>query len=223
MAVLMQGELDRLKKRLLSLTAEVENRVQQAVAALLNRDLELARKVRDGDAQIDNMEIALEEECLKALALHQPVANDLRFVVSVLKINNDLERVADFAVNIAERAIDFGKATPVECPYDIAHMAELVEKMIRMALDSLMQQDAELALKTIKFDDKVDAMHSQNFTVVKDAIRKNVDAIDGLVPYLSISRYLERMGDLATNIAEDVIYQVSGEIIRHGGIQEVPS
>ena len=219
MAVLMQNELDRLKKRLLNLTAEVEGRVQQAVSALLNRDLDLAAKVKNGDAQIDNMEIALEEECLKALALHQPVANDLRFVVSVLKINNDLERVADFAVNIAERAIDFSKLQPVECPYDIALMANLVEKMLRMALDSLMQQDAELARKTIKFDDKVDAMHSQNFNVIKTAIRANSDAIDGLVIYLSISRYLERMGDLATNIAEDVVYQVDGEIIRHGGIQ----
>ncbi len=221
MAVLMQNELDRLKKRLLNLTAEVEGRVQQSVSALLNRDLALARKVMNGDAQIDNMEIALEEECLKALALHQPVANDLRFVVSVLKINNDLERVADFAVNIAERAIDFGDTYAVDCPYDIAHMAELVEKMLRMALDALMQQDAELALKTIEFDDKVDAMHSQNFGAVKDAIRNNSDAIDRLVPYLSISRYFERMGDLATNIAEDVIYQVNGEIVRHGGIQEV--
>ena len=221
MAVLMQNELDRLKRRLLSLTAEVEGRVQQAVSALLNRDLPLARKVMTGDAQIDNMEIALEEECLKALALHQPVAHDLRFVVSVLKINNDLERVADFAVNIAERAIDFGDTEPVDCPYDIAYMAELVEQMLRMALDSLMQQDAELALRTIEFDDKVDAMHSQNFVTVKDAIRNNGDAIDRLVPYLSISRYFERMGDLATNIAEDVIYQVSGEIVRHGGIQEV--
>ncbi len=119
MAVLIQRELDRLKKRLLALSAEVEGRVEQAVQALLNADLELARQVKSGDAQIDNMEIALEEECLKVLALHQPVANDLRFIISVLKINNDLERVADFAVNIAERAIDLGGSTHIESPYDV--------------------------------------------------------------------------------------------------------
>ena len=121
----MKIEMDRLKKRLLTLSAEVESRVQQAVQALLNADRELAQKVKTGDGQIDNMEIALEEECLKVLALHQPVANDLRFIVSVLKINNDLERVADFAVNIAERSIDLSGAIRIECPYDIASMAKL--------------------------------------------------------------------------------------------------
>ncbi len=220
MAVLMQKELERLKKRLLSLSAEVETRVQQAVQALLTADRDLAKKVKSGDAQIDNMEIALEEECLKVLALHQPVANDLRFIVSVLKINNDLERVADFAVNIAERAIDLSGAIRIDCPYDVARMAERVEAMIRMALDSLMKQDSELARKTIKADDDVDTMHRENFTKVKEAIKDDPTLIDGLVLYLSISRYLERMGDLATNIAEDVVYHTEGKIIRHGGLQQ---
>jgi phosphate transport system protein len=220
MAVLIQNELDRLKKRLLSLSAEVEGRVQQAVLALLNGDLELAQQVKLGDAQIDNMEIALEEECLKVLALHQPVANDLRFIVSVLKINNDLERVADFAVNIAERAIDLGGSLQIECPYDVKTMSYLVKALFRMALDSLMNQDAEMAHKAIEMDDHIDEMHRENFTKVKDAIRDNLDLMDGLILYLSISRYFERMGDLATNIAEDVVYQAEGEIIRHGGIQE---
>ncbi|WP_303720730.1 phosphate signaling complex protein PhoU [Malonomonas rubra] len=219
MAVLMQQELDQLKKQLLALSAEVEGRVKQAVQALLTSDRKLAERVKGGDSQIDNMEIELEEECLKVLALHQPVATDLRFIVSILKINNDLERVADFAVNIADRAIDLGGAIRIECPYDIARMAELVEKMLKMALDSLVEKDTDLARKTIKLDDDVDAMHKGNFTRVKEAIRSDPTYLDGLVYYLSISRYLERMGDLATNIAEDVVYQVDGEIIRHGGIQ----
>jgi len=219
MAILMQHELDLLKKEILTLGAEVEGRVKQAVQALLTFDSELASQVRDGDAQIDNMEIELEEECLKILALHQPVATDLRFIVSVLKINNDLERVADFAVNIADRALDLDAISKVDCPYDIATMAKLVEEMLKMALDSLVERDADLARKTIDFDDDVDLMHQGNFSRVKEAIRNDPASMDGLVYYLSISRYLERMGDLATNIAEDVVYQVDGEIIRHGGIQ----
>ena len=219
MAVLMQQELDALKKALLELSAEVEGRVKQAVQALLTGDLKLAKKVKTGDAQIDNMEIALEEEGLKILALHQPVATDLRFIISVLKINNDLERVADLAVNVADRAIDLEGVARLECPYDVATMADLAEKMLKMALDSLVASDTKLARQTIKLDDDVDNMHKANFSCIKEAIRNDVKDLDGLVLYLSISRYLERMADLATNIAEDVVYQVDGEIIRHGGIQ----
>lgn len=220
MAVLMEKELNVLKKELLSLGAEVEERVKQAVQALLTGDRPLAQQVKGGDNQIDNMEIELEEECLKILALHQPVATDLRFIVSVLKINNDLERVADFAVNIAERALDLDAANKVDCPYDIATMATLVEEMLKMALDSLVERDSDLARKTIQLDDDVDNMHRDNFSRVKEAIRNSPTLLDGLIYYLTISRYLERMGDLATNIAEDVVYQVDGAIIRHGGIQE---
>ena len=220
MAVLMQQELDALKKALLELSAEVEGRVKQAVQALLTGDLKLAKKVKTGDAQIDNMEIALEEEGLKILALHQPVATDLRFIISVLKINNDLERVADLAVNVADRAIDLEGVARLECPYDVATMADLAEKMLKMALDSLVESDTQLARQTIKLDDDVDNMHKANFSCIKEAIRNDVKDLDGLVLYLSISRYLERMADLATNIAEDVVYQVDGEIIRHGGIQD---
>jgi len=219
MAVLMQHEMDVLKKKLLALSAEVEGRVKQAVQALLTSDRKLAEKVKTGDAQIDNLEIELEEDCLKVLALHQPVAADLRFIVSVLKINNDLERVADFAVNIAERALDLSGVIKIDCPYDIAAMALVVEKMLKMALDSLVEKDPTLARRTIQLDDEVDNMHRANFDSVKEAIRSDPTELDGLVYYLSISRYLERMGDLATNIAEDVVYQVDGDIIRHGGIQ----
>ncbi|SDZ82517.1 phosphate transport system protein [Desulfuromusa kysingii] len=219
MAVLMEQELNVLKKELLTLGAEVEGRVQQAVQALLTGDRKLAQQVRGGDSQIDNMEIELEEECLKILALHQPVATDLRFIVSVLKINNDLERVADFAVNIAERALDLDHVIKVDCPYDIATMAKVVETMLKMALDSLVERNSDLARQTIRLDDEVDALHKGNFSRVKQAIRDDMNSMDGLINYLSISRYLERMGDLATNIAEDIIYQVDGEIIRHGGMQ----
>ncbi len=220
MAVLMQQELDSLKKTVLELSAEVEGCVKRAVQSLLSGDIELAQKVRTGDSVVDNMEIELEEECLKILALHQPVATDLRFIVSVLKINNDLERVADLAVNIADRTIDLKGVPRLACPYDVATMAELTEKMLKMALDALVESDAALARQTIKLDDDVDNMHKANFSCIKEAIRQDLSNLDGLVLYLSISRYLERMADLATNIAEDVVYQVDGEIIRHGGIQD---
>lgn len=220
MAVLMEHELTILKKKLLHLSAVVEGRVKKAVQALLTRDCALADTVIKGDTDIDNLEIGLEEECLKILALHQPVASDLRMIVSILKINNDLERVADFAVNIAERVIDLDAVPRIECPYDIAHMAELVEQVLKNALDSLVELDSTLAQHTVEMDDAIDRMHRDNFIRIKEAIRNDLDSLDSLTYYLSISRYLERMGDLATNIAEDVVYQVDGIIIRHGGVRE---
>lgn len=219
MAVMIQSDLDNLKRRLLILSAEVEERVQHAVVSLLNGDRELAEKIKGGDGRIDNLEIELEEECLKVLALHQPVANDLRFIVSVLKINNDLERVADFAVNLAERALDLDKPVLHDCPFDLKKMGERVKIMLRSALDALVQQDADLARSTIRMDDEVDLTHSENYEKVKKVILAEPQRLNELVLYLSISRYLERMADLATNIAEDVVYQIEGEIIRHGGMQ----
>ncbi len=218
MAVLIQAELDKLKKSLLTLSAEVEEQVQKAVQALLTCDRTLADSVRKSDDKIDLMEVELEEECLKVLALHQPVAQDLRFIVSVLKINNDLERVADFACNIAERAIDLCKIMCGESPYNVAKMADKVKEMLRKALDALMTTDSALARKVILMDDSVDTMHRENFTTIKLAIQDDPQTANVLLYYLSISRYLERMGDLATNIAEDVVYQIEGEIIRHRGV-----
>lgn len=217
MSVLIQKELERLKKQLLALSAEVEERVQQSVQALLTGDIALADKVRTSDDDIDELEIALEEECLKILALHQPVANDLRFIVSVLKINNDLERVADFSVNIAERAVDIAKGEKIESPYDVERMSILVRDLIRQSLDALMAQDADQARCAIAMDDEIDDMHEENFTRIKEAIRRDGSQIDSVLLYLSLSRYFERMADLATNIAEDVVYHTEGQIIRHDG------
>ncbi|PLX93959.1 MAG: phosphate transport system regulatory protein PhoU [Desulfuromonas sp.] len=214
MTVLMQKELDELKKMLLSLTAVVEGRVQQAIQALMNADSQLAEKVLAGDDEVDRMEVDLEEECLKVLALHQPVATDLRLIVSVLKMNNDLERIADLSVNIAQRAAELA-SDPTPAPYNLQQMADQIQTMLKMSLDSLVQQDSELARKTVRMDDVVDTQHKDNFNHVKAAIRAHPEQIDSLVLYLSISRYMERIADLATNIAEDVVYLIDGEIIRH--------
>lgn len=214
--MLMRRELDALKKKFLSLSATVEEKVALAVQALLENDAELARKIVTSDADVDVLEVALEEECLKVLALHQPVATDLRFIISMLKINNDLERIADLAVNIANRAIDISREKKrIPAPYDYSQMANLVQQMLKMSLDSLVERDAREALNIIRLDDEVDELHRDNFTRVKDALRADSEQIDQLILYLSLSRYLERMADLATNIAEDVVYLVSGEIIRH--------
>lgn len=223
MGLLIMRELDDLKKQLLGLTAIVESRVNKAIQSLLLHDIDLAEEVIAGDVEVDNLEINIEEECLKVLALHQPVANDLRFIVSVLKINNDLERIADLAANAAARAKDLSGAIVIECPYDVEDMATLVVKMLKMSLDSLIEQDAEMAREVVDFDDDVDAMHKENFSRVKTAMREKADMMDGYMLYLSVSRYLERIADLATNIAEDVVYLMDGEIIRHGGLQDVPA
>lgn len=215
MTVLMNRELDALKKRLLALSAVVESKFAQAIQALLERDVALASKVANGDKEVDALEVALEEECLKVLALHQPVATDLRLIVSILKMNNDLERMADLAVNIAKRSLDLSGSHENRAPYDLEQMANMVQQMLKMSLDSLVERNAQKAMDTIKLDNEVDALHRDNFSLVKEGIRQNPGQIDDLILYLSFSRYLERIADLATNIAEDVVYLISGEIIRH--------
>ncbi|MEN8730382.1 MAG: phosphate signaling complex protein PhoU, partial [Desulfuromonadales bacterium] len=156
-------ELDRLEKQLLTLTAVVEESVQLAIKALEDCNYELARKVVDNDAQVNRMEVELEEECLKVLALHQPVANDLRIIVAILKINNDLERIADQAANISERAIAICEIGNGKNRLNIDEMAKKVLDMLEKSLDSLVNADLETARAVLDLDDEVDTIHSQNY------------------------------------------------------------
>ncbi len=211
----MQRELEKLKKMILALSAVVEETVQQALLSLERMDVPLARQVTGGDEAIDQMEVDLEEECLKILALHQPVAIDLRFIVSVLKINNDLERIADLAVNVAERTIGLDQVGRIPTPFDTVEMGRKVQAMLKKALDALVNLDVEVAREACTLDDAGDAIHKHNYTLIKDRIRSHPEQLDALVQYLSVSRHLERIADLATNIAEDVIYMIEGEIVRH--------
>ena len=211
----MQRELEKLKKMILALSAVVEESVQQAGQSLEKMDVALAELVIGNDEPIDQMEVDLEEECLKILALYQPVAIDLRFIISVLKINNDLERIADLAVNIAERTLALVEEPRIPVPFDFAEMARKVQTMLKKSLDALVNLDTRLALQVCDLDDEVDALHKKTYQLVKDQIRKNPDALNGLIHYLSVSRHLERIADLATNIAEDVVYMIQGEIVRH--------
>ncbi len=215
MAKHLQREIERLKKEILSLGATVEESVRMTVTAIEERDSALAEKVIKGDADIDQAEVDLEESCLKILALHQPVAIDLRFIIAVLKINSDLERIGDLAVNIAERALYFNARPRIRIPFDILGLAERVRWMLRACMDSLVNLDTQLAKKVCKTDDEVDAINRGMYTLVTDALRLNPEQIDVLIPYISVSRYLERIADHATNIAEDVIYMVDGVIARH--------
>lgn len=215
MTLLMLRELDRIKKGLLELCAMVEESVVKAIQAVVNNNVDLAREVIAGDDEIDTREVELDEECFKLIALYQPVAVDLRFVVAVIKFNNDLERIADLAANIAERALVLATSRDISAPYDVAQMTDAVQDMLKKSLDALVNLDVELARRVLTMDDEVDHMHSNNYQLVKDEIRKRPEHIDALLQYVTVSRHLERIADLATNIAEDVVYIVEGEIVRH--------
>jgi len=215
MAKHLQREIENLKKKLLALGARVETSVRDAALSIEQRDSDLAQKVIDDDIEIDNTEVEVEEDCLKILALHQPVAIDLRFIVAVLKINNDLERIGDLAVNVAERAVFLANHPKVNISSDLLDMAQSAQSMLKESLDALINHDAELAHKVCASDDIVDDMNRQMYLKVQDAIVKNPEQITSLIHLLSASRHLERIADHTTNIAEDVIYMIEGQIVRH--------
>ncbi|HOT35771.1 MAG TPA: phosphate signaling complex protein PhoU [Candidatus Latescibacteria bacterium] len=211
----LQREIDNLKKKLLALGAFVEEDVQKAVTAISERNASAAREVIESDPDIDKMEIDIEEDCLKVLALHQPVAIDLRFIVAVLKINNDLERIGDLAVNIAERAAFLATQERVDIPFDFVGMASKAKTMLARSLDALINGDTELAHSVCAADDEVDQINREMYYQIQDGIRNSPEQMVCLLHLLSVSRHLERIADHATNIAEDVIYMIAGEIVRH--------
>jgi phosphate transport system protein len=208
-------ELEKLKKRILSLGAMVEERVYMATKAIENRDSDLADKIINSDYEIDEMEVDIEEECLKILALYQPVAVDLRFITAVIKINNDLERIADEAVNIAQGVKYISKGKKQHFDFDFYSMAEKTEAMLKKSLDALVNLDVDLAFKVCLLDDEVDKTNAEAHRMAKDFIKDNPDQGEYFINLLLISRHLERIADHATNIAEEVIYLIEGEIIRH--------
>ena len=211
----LQREIDKLKQRIISLVIEVDKTVRISVRSLVEWKVEYAEQAINNDIKVDQMEVDLEEECLKVLALHQPVAHDLRFIIAVLKINNDLERISDLAVNIAERSQFLVTRKRIVFSFDFAGMAEKVQQMLRMSIDALVTLDSKIAYEVCAADDDVDALNRQFYTVFNDVIRKDPDHVDEMTHYLGISRHLERIADLATNIAEDIIYMIDGDIIRH--------
>ncbi|MFO7973085.1 MAG: phosphate signaling complex protein PhoU [Candidatus Hydrogenedentota bacterium] len=215
MSVHLERAIKKLKKHLLVLGGRVEENVRMAVQSVIARDGELAKQAIANDDEIDQLEVDIEEEALKILALYQPVAIDLRFIAAALKMNNDLERIGDVAVNIGERGLYLSEQTPVTLQLDFATMAEKTQQMLKCSLDSLVNVSAGLAREVCASDDEVDAMNREMYELVKESMHNHADEIDSLIHLLSVSRHLERIADLATNIAEDVIYLVEGEIVRH--------
>jgi phosphate transport system protein len=215
MAQHLQREVEQLKKKILTLGATVEGSVHKAVDSIQRRDVDLANVVIEGDSAIDQFEVDLEEDCLKILALHQPVAIDLRFIVVVLKINSDLERIGDLAANMAERSKFLASQAQITVPYDLFTLADKAQKMVTQSLDSLVNLNSVLARDVCRMDTEVDTLNREAFNSVKETIKARPEHVDSLIAYLSISRYLERIADHATNIAEDVIYMAEGTIARH--------
>lgn len=216
MTVHFQRDLDRLKKELLSVGSMVETSVNYSIAALVNHQLELAQEVIDMDDLIDNREIEVEEQCLKVLALHQPVAADLRFVITVMKVNNDLERMGDYAVHIAERTEYLLSGPALDIPTDYFNeMAKRVQTMVMKVLDALISRNSQEAREVVKMDEEVDELHWRFFDIVMNLARMDPNSVERAFHTLSASRHLERIGDLATNIAEDIVFMVEGEVIRH--------
>jgi phosphate transport system protein len=219
MSIHLEREIGKLKKTLLSLCAAVEEQVQIAVRALLDRDADTAREVEQRDKEIDNREVDVEEECLKLLALHQPVAVDLRFIVAAMKMNNDLERIGDLAVNIARKALTLSEELPIAFPFDLAEMSTKTQTMLRDSLDALVNIDATLASDVCARDDEVDQMKRDIRQWGEQMLRTEPGRVTSVLALMATARNLERIADHATNIAEDVVYMAHGDIVRHGGLE----
>lgn len=214
-------EIVRLKRMVSDLAAQVEHAVQQAVEAAQQADETLARRVIERDDAIDREEIMIEEECLKILALHQPVAGDLRYIITFLKVNNELERIGDLAVNIAKQVLhqlDFG-VFPEE-KIDFGPQMEIARQMLKAALDALVARNCLEANETIRMDDRIDELNREVIERSEELIKRHPELAEYYISVIFISRHLERIGDCTTNICEDVIYLELGKIVRHGGLPE---
>jgi len=216
----LQRELEKTKKSILSLGAMVEERLRMAIKAIETWDAVLAEEIVRKDYEIDELEIEVEEECLKILALHQPVAVDLRFLIATIKINSELERIGDEAVNIANRVRNISKRRKLKLSFDFSVMAEKAAAMLRLSLDALVNLDLDLAFKVLTLDDEVDQMHREIYDRIKEVMSQNPEYVGYLINLYTTSRHLERVGDHSTNIAEEVIYLIEGEIIRHRAKEE---
>lgn len=209
------SELEKLNQKLLTMGAMVEDRVRKAVTVIETHDEELVKSIIRSDYQIDDMEVEIEEDCLKILALHQPVASDLRFLVTVIKVNNEIERIGDMAVNIAKRVDGISQtASVMKSPFDYGEMSEHVITMLRMSLDALVHRDAGLARQIFLIEDKVNALRNQAYDAVLKMLTLDPEHPGCMINNYLMARHLERIADRATNIAEEVIYLVEGEIVR---------
>jgi phosphate transport system protein len=218
----LERDLENLQRDVYVQAAAVEEAINQAIRALRERDASLAQQVIEGDDQIDRQENRIEEECLKMLALHQPAAVDLRRIAAVLKINNDLERIADLAVDIAERALRLTQLPFIPVPEKLQRMADLATTMVQQSLDAFVKPDAHQARRVCRLDDEVDRYNAEIIQELIQTMQQSPAMVEAALSLFSAARHLERIADHATNIAEDVIYLVEGEIVRHrpGALEE---
>jgi phosphate transport system protein len=210
-----QEELEQLKGRLLEMGGLAEEQVRASVQALVEREAALVERVLASDGPINQLHIEIDSRCFKLLALHQPMAVDLRAIVSAVKINTDLERVGDLAINIAEAGRRYMRHAPVKALIDIPRMADIAQWMLRNALDSYVRRDTQLAHDVLNEDDRLDALKTQVFRELLTYMLQDTSTIEPALDLILISRHLERIGDHATNVAEDVIFMVSARDVRH--------
>ncbi len=215
MSIKLQQDLDQIKRDLLYLGSMAKDSVEKSLVAVIGANENLAREVIDDDEAIDRKEVQIEKKCLEILALMQPVAQDLRFITSVMKINSDLERMGDSAVSIARRTIHFAKRERIEMPKDLKRMSELAIEMVLGSLQALIHQNATEAKQIRDKDKGVDDLQGAMFKYVKEQILKNPQAVSVWLDVFTITHRIERIADLATNICEEVIYMVEGTIVRH--------
>ncbi len=215
MGILFQREIERLQRQVLALSAEVERDVRNAVGAVDERNPDKARGVIRREIGVNSMEVDVEEECLKILALHQPVASDLRYVIAVLRINHDLERIGDLAVHIAERALRMCELPVTDTPFRLGEMADKAQAMLGGVLDAFVRMDVDAARRIFAADGEVDEINRDTFERVREAVSRNPGHFDALIQVMHIARHIERIADHATNIAEDLVYLVEGRIVRH--------
>jgi phosphate transport system protein len=211
----LDQELDRVRQALLKMGGMVEGMVAKATQALLERNNQLCSEVIEGDHEVDHMEIEIDEACHFILATKQPTAVDLRFLVAVMKINSDLERIGDSAVNIAQSVLQLTDQPPLKPYIDLPHLSELVQTMVRKSLDAFVRRDARMAIEVCESDDAVDGLYKQLFRELLTYMIEDPKTVSRALHLLLISRNMERIADHATNIAEDVIYYVEGRDIRH--------
>jgi phosphate transport system protein len=215
MSIHLTRDLETLHQHIMSMCAVVEEVVHKAVDELGQPDVAVSQQLVDRDDEVDRWDVRIEEECLKILALHQPVADNLRRVTAVLKIAWELERVADVAVNIAERAAGLAGCQEVHVPEKLNHMAHLALDMLRLSLDAFVAQDSRLARDVCRQDDIVDSLNREIIDELLQLMKRSPELVEPAMQLFSASRHVERVADHATNIAEDVVYLVEGEIIRH--------
>jgi phosphate transport system protein len=211
----LDQDLLGLKEKILLMGSRVEESIRLAMKSLVDRDSKLAKRVIEKDSEIDDLEIDIDDVCHKLLALHQPTAGDMRFITSSMKINSDLERMGDLAVNIVERVLTLNELPPLKPYIDIPRMASIVQGMVRSSLDSLVNRDAQLAKEVCLKDDEVDHLNDQLMHELMNYMLDNKTNIKRALDLILISRNLERIADHATNIAEDVIYLIKGKDVRH--------